>query len=73
LRDTLQRMDSAQLFLSLFMSVVGAAYMLYGKKKPSIPFFVAGLILSFAGYFVESFWWTLAGFAGLCAAPFFVR
>jgi hypothetical protein len=66
-------MDSAQLFLSLFMSDVGAADMVYGKKKPSIPFFVAGLVLSFAGYFVESFWLTLAGFVALSAAPFFIR
>lgn len=66
-------MESEQLFLSLFMSVVGASYFIYGKKRPSMPFLVCGVILSFAGYFVDSFWITLAVFVGLSAAPFFIR
>jgi len=66
-------MDSETLFLALFMSVVGSAYCVYGKKRPAPVFLVCGLILLFAGYFITSFWITLAIAALLCIAPFFIR
>jgi hypothetical protein len=66
-------MESAQLFLSLFMSVMGAAYFVYGKKRPAPSFLVAGILMSFFGYFVESFWTTLLISAILSGAPFVLR
>lgn len=66
-------MESAQLFLSLFMSVMGAAYFVYGKKRPAPSFLVAGILMSFFGYFVESFWWTLLISVILGATPFVLR
>ena len=52
-------MDSAQLFISLFISVIGSAYFVYGKKQKAPSFLFAGLILMFFGYFVDSLWLTL--------------
>jgi hypothetical protein len=70
---TLLRMDSTQLFLSLFISVIGTAYFVYGKKQTSVPFLVSGVLLMFFGYFVDSFWLTALIFAALTAAPFYFR
>ena len=66
-------MDSANLFLALFMSVMGAAYFVYGKKRPAPSFMVAGILMSFFGYFTDSLWLTMLISAILCVAPFFIR
>ena len=66
-------MDSAQLFISLFISVIGTAYFVYGKKQKAPSFLFAGLVLMFFGYFVDSLWLTLLISAVLCAAPFYFR
>jgi hypothetical protein len=66
-------MEPSQLFLSLFMSVVGTAYFVYGKKKPSMPFLGCGVVLMFFGYFVDNFWITTMFFALFTAVPFFIH
>jgi len=66
-------MDSAQLFISLFISVIGTAYFVYGKKQKEPGFLLAGFILMFFGYFVDSILLTALIFAVLCGAPFYFR
>lgn len=66
-------MDEYQLFLSLFISVIGAAYFVYGKKQLRPSFLFSGVLLMFFGYFVDSFWLTALIFAALTAAPFYFR
>ena len=66
-------MESAELFLALFMSVMGTAYFVYGKKKPAPSFLVSGIIMSCFGYFVDSFWMGLLIAVILSVAPFFLR
>ena len=67
------RMDTTQLFVSLFISVIGTAYFVYGKKQKAPAFLVAGFVLMFFGYFVDSLWLTLLISAVLCGAPFYWR
>lgn len=66
-------MDSGNLFLSLFVSTVGFGYFIYGRKQAQYAFMLAGAVLMFYGYFVESFWLSAGIGALLMAAPFFVR
>ena len=66
-------MESTQLFLALFTSVVGMAYTVYGKKQAQPAFLISGVILMFIGYFVYSVWLTILIFAVLGAGPFYFR
>jgi len=66
-------MDTTQLFVSLFISVIGTAYFVYGKKQREPGFLLAGFILMFFGYFVDALWLTALIFVTVCAAPFYFR
>lgn len=65
--------DFSHLYISLLISVLGSAYLLYGRKQMEMSFVTAGLALMGYSYFVSSLW--LAGLIGLgiAAAPFVLR
>ena len=72
-KDRVNGVNASNLFLSLFISTVGLAYLVYGRKRQSFPFILAGLALMGFSYFLDSFLLSaLIGFV-LAVAPFFVR
>lgn len=65
--------DTSTLFLSLLISTVGLVYFLYGRKRPSYPFMLAGAVMMVFSYFLDSVWLSLLVFIVLAALPFFIR
>ena len=65
--------DSSNLFLSLFISTVGFAYFVYGRKRPSYPFMLTGVVMMGFSYFLDSLWLSLLIGIVLAAVPFFMR
>lgn len=65
--------DSGSLFLSLLISTVGFAYFVYGRKRPSYPFMLAGAVMMVFSYFLDSVWLSLIVWIVLAALPFFIR
>jgi len=57
---------------SVFLGIIGAGYVMYGRRAHNPVALVAGILLCVFPYFVESLAWTLAIGAGLLAAPFFI-
>jgi hypothetical protein len=49
-------LDPGTLAVGIFISLIGAALLLYGRKEVRVPHIVAGLILIVFPYFV-GFWW----------------
>jgi len=66
-------MGSSSLFLSLLISTVGLAYFVYGRKRPSYPFMLAGAVMMLFSYFLDSVWLSLLVWIVLAALPFFIR
>jgi hypothetical protein len=44
------------LTVSIFISLIGAALLLYGRRETRVPHMVAGLILLIFPYFVGKWW-----------------
>jgi len=65
--------DSYTLFLSLFVSTLGLAYCVYGRKAQEYGFLFAGAIMMVYGYLLTSFWLALAIGIALIVAPFLIR
>ena len=57
---------------SVFLGIIGAGYVMYGRRAQNPVALVAGILLCVFPYFVESLFWTLAVGAGLLAAPFLI-
>ena len=66
-------MEPSQLFLSLFISVVGFSYFVYGRKRQSATFLLTGAVMMGFSYFMGSLWLTLAIGVALAIAPFAIR
>jgi hypothetical protein len=41
--------------ISLFVSSIGLAYFVYGKKRPNALFLISGIIMSVYPYFVSNY------------------
>jgi branched-subunit amino acid transport protein len=62
------------LFASLFISSIGAALFIYGKKQERIPQLTAGIVLSIFPMLVASVAWMIViAIAILAGLPFLVR
>jgi hypothetical protein len=48
--------DPLELFISFFVSLVGLAFFMYGKKEKRIPQMLGGLALMVYPYFVDGLW-----------------
>ena len=57
---------------SIFLGIIGAGYVMYGRKAHHPVALVAGVLLCVFPYFVDSLTWTLLIGAGLLAAPFLI-
>ena len=66
-------MDTSNLFLGFFFSMLGASYLVYGRKQQHPMAFLAGLGLCIYPYFVNNIWLTLALGAVLASLPFVVE
>jgi hypothetical protein len=61
------------LFSSLLFSLIGMAYIVYGKKEQDFLFLGIGFALAIYPYFVDNVWIMIALGLVLAAAPFFIR
>ena len=57
---------------AVFLGIIGAGYVMYGRKARHPVALVAGVLLCVFPYFVDSFVWTLVIGAVLLAFPFVV-
>ena len=57
---------------SVFLGIIGAGYVMYGRRAHNPVALVAGILLCVFPYFVDGLAWTLAIGAGLLAAPFVI-
>lgn len=60
------------LVASVFLGIIGAGYVMYGRRAQNPVALVAGILLCVFPYFTDSLVWTLLIGAGLLAAPFFI-
>ena len=58
---------------SVFLGIIGAGYVMYGRRAQNPVALVAGILLCVFPYFVDGLVWTLLVGAGLLAAPFLLR
>jgi hypothetical protein len=56
--------------VSVFLGIIGAGYVMYGRRARNPVALVAGVLLCVFPYFVDGLWWTLLIGVGLLAAPF---
>lgn len=63
----------AELFFSLFFSLIGAALFLYGKRSAHIPHILLGIALGGYPYFVPNIWLLCLIGVGLCIAAYLLR
>ena len=61
-----------EVIFSIFASLVGIAYMAYGKRQVKYVPLLCGLALCVYTYFIDSWTWLLIVGAALAALPFFV-
>jgi hypothetical protein len=57
---------------SVFLGIIGAGYVMYGRRAHNPVALLAGILLCVFPYFVDGLVWTLAIGAGLLAAPFVI-
>lgn len=60
------------LIASVFLGIIGAGYVMYGRRAQNPVALAAGVLLCVFPYFVDSLVWTLVIGAGLLAAPFLI-
>ena len=63
---------AAQLFVSLLVSAIGAAYFVYGKRQTKFAALICGIALCVYPYFVDSWLWMCVIGGALMAIPFLV-
>ena len=57
---------------SVFLGIIGAGYVMYGRRAQNPVALVAGVLLCVFPYFVDSLLWTMLIGAALLAAPFLI-
>ena len=57
---------------SVFLGIIGAGYVMYGRRAQNPVALVAGVLLCVFPYFVDSLPWTLLIGAALLATPFLI-
>jgi hypothetical protein len=62
----------AALIFNIFASILGIAYMAYGKRQVKYVPLLCGLALCVYTYFIDSWTWLIVVGAVLAALPFFV-
>ena len=60
------------LIASVFLGIIGAGYVMYGRRAQNPVALVAGVLLCVFPYFVDGLAWTLLIGAVLLAAPFLI-
>lgn len=65
-------LSANSMFVSLFISTLGLAYLQYGRRRPAPMFVVCGLLLMSYSYFVDSMGWTIGIGAVLLGLPFLI-
>ena len=65
-------MDPVSITLNVVFSLVGTAYLIYGKKAERWNFGVFGAVLIFWPYFVSNLWINFLGGVVLTALPFLI-
>ncbi len=63
-------MNIVSVLLNVIFSLLGTAYLIYGKKSERWNFAIFGAILIFWPYFFSNIWIEFLGGAGLIFAPF---
>jgi len=61
------------LYWDIFISLIGAGFIMYGRKRPDIPSIVAGIILVFYPYFISSLAWEIAVGVSVIAVYIFLK
>ncbi len=61
------------LVLSVFFGAIGGAFFIYGKRRVSAPYLVAGVLLSVYPWFVDSAWMVALIGVVLVAAPILIQ
>lgn len=57
---------------SIFLGIIGAGYVMYGRRAHNPVALAAGVLLCVFPYFVDSLGWTLVLGGALLAAPFVI-
>ena len=65
-------MDSQVIIFSIFFSILGMAYLSYGKKGYPV-FVVSGILLMVYPYFIGTLFWLIVVGIVLCALPFLLK
>ncbi len=65
-------MDAISITLNIIFSLIGTAYLIYGKKAERWNFGVFGAVLIFWPYFFSNVWIDFLGGVILIALPFLV-
>lgn len=60
------------MMLSMLISTIGTGYLIYGKKRPSLPAFAAGLAMCIFPYFVSGVIFKILLFAVCLYLPFVI-
>jgi hypothetical protein len=65
--------DVPSIVVMIFASIVGLAFIKYGKREADVPYIVAGIALLCYGYFVEQWLASLAVGIAIALAPWAYR
>jgi hypothetical protein len=66
-------MDPQSLAVNILLSLMGAAYVVYGKKQAAPVPLICGILLMLETYVVSGVGWQLITGVGLMAVPFLRR
>ena len=61
------------IYWGLFISLVGFAFFMYGKKRPDGTALITGVVLMVYPYFIGSVGWSIATGLIICAAFAFLK
>lgn len=65
--------EAGLLYWGIFISLVGMAFFMYGKKRPDPAALIAGIVLMIYPYFIRSLWVSIGIGVGMIALYFFLR
>lgn len=65
--------ETGTLSWGVFISLVGMAFFLYGRKRPDTMALIAGIVLMAYPYFIGSLWVSMAVGIGIVAIYFFLK
>ena len=61
------------LYWDIFISLIGAGFIMYGRKRPDITSIIAGIILVFYPYFISSVAWDIAVGVAIISVYIFLK